>query len=233
MQVKPNRLHVPSVLLLLAAAVAPAVAADTTIGGVAVALPPPAGFCELSEAEPSDHEMVVVMSGLIEKTGNKLLGLSADCQQLADWRSGRRALLDDYAQFQTPSAQIDQLITSPQASIQQVCSALREQGSRILANVVGDVKTNIEAALKNVKMNEASFVGVLAEDDTACYSAQVQKMQAQNGTDKTQIGLVAITVVKRKFVFVDRMSVYVDADATSALLAKVQATVAALYAANN
>ena len=33
--------------------------------------------------------------------GNRLLAFSADCAQLADWRTGKRELLDNIAQYQT------------------------------------------------------------------------------------------------------------------------------------
>jgi hypothetical protein len=226
------RISVAAVGLVLAVGTSGAFAAEVIIGGVSVKLPVPADFCELSESNPSDKRMVTTTSSLVEKSGNKLVGISADCRQLADWRAGKRQLLDDYGQYQTPIAQMDQLVAAPEDSIHQLCSTLRAQGSDVVSTVAPDVKANIESALKKVKVNNMAFVGVLAEDDTACYGAQIQRMQAENGADKTQIILIGITVLKNKYIFVDRFAVYASTDATSALLSKLQSTVAALYAAN-
>jgi hypothetical protein len=226
------RILVAAVGLALAVGMSGAFAAEVIIGGVSIKLPVPADFCELSENNPSDKRMVTTTSSLVEKSGNKLVGISADCRQLADWRAGKRQLLDDYGQYQTPIAQMDQLVAAPKDSIHQLCSTLRAQGNDVVSTVAPDVKANIESALKKVKVNNMAFVGVLAEDDTACYGAQIQKMQAENGADKTQIILIGITVLKNKYIFADRFAVYASTDATSALLAKLQSTVAALHAAN-
>jgi len=205
-------------------------AADVSIGGVSLLLPPPAGFCELTMSDPSDNRMITTIGALVEKGGNKLLSFSADCRQLADWRTQKRPLLDDYGQFQTSIAAMDQL--APMSVIHDTCATLRTQGNDINSNIASDVKSKIESALNNVKMNSLTFVGVLAEDDTACYAAQIQKMRTETGTDKTQLNLMAITVVKGKAIFVTRYAQYTSSDATSGLLTKLKDTVAALQSAN-
>ena len=218
-------------VFVLAAISGGAWAGETSIGGVSIKLPPPAGFCDLTASQPSDNRMLMTIGGIVEKTGNRLLGFSADCQQLADWRAGRRPFLEDYAQFQATTG-MDQTISSPPAFVHEVCATLRAQGDEINSSVAPDVKSKIESALNNVKMNSLTFVGVLAEDDTACYAAQIQKMRTETGTDKTQLNLMAITVVKGKAIFVTRYAQYTSSDATSGLLTKLKDTVAALQSAN-
>ena len=96
--------------LLLTTVAAGALASPARIGGVPVYLPTPRGFCDLAESNASDKRMITTLGGLLEKSGNKLLGMSADCQQLTDWHSGKRQLLDDYAQYQTPIGSMDKQI---------------------------------------------------------------------------------------------------------------------------
>ncbi len=220
------------IVFALSAGVNGAMAAETTIGGVSINLPTPAGFCELSESNPSDSRATAIIGGALAQGGNKLLGISADCQQLADWRAGRRPFLDDYGQYQTQISQMDQLVASPEATIHQACATLRAKGSEIVSSTSPDAKSIIEGALKRVKMNSMTFAGVFAEDQTACYTGQIQDMQTANGTQKTQLVLNAITVVKNKSIFAYRMTVYTGSDMLSALLAKFKDTVVALYAAN-
>jgi hypothetical protein len=220
------------VIFVLAAGTTGAMAGETTIGDVLLNLPTPAGFCELSGSNPSDSRVSAIIGGALAQGGIKLLGISADCQQLADWHAGGRPFLDDYGQYQTQISQMDQLVVSPEAAIHQACVALRAQGSQIVSSTSPDVKSIIEGALKSVKMNGVTFAGVFAEDQTACYSGQIQNMQATNGTQKTQLVLVAITVVKNKYVYVDRFSVYTTSDAVADELAKLQSTVVSLQAAN-
>jgi hypothetical protein len=215
--------------LALAAAASAAMAAATTIGGVAVNLPPPAGFCELSASNASDQRMISTLTDLLAKSGNKLLGMSADCGQLAAWRAGNRQLLDDFAQYQTPIAGMDK---PPSEPVAQTCSVLRAQGEKILANQMPDIKARVENTLKQIKMNETNFLGVLAEDPDACYAALIQKIRTEAGTDKTQVTMFAVTIVRNRSVFLYRFAVYRDAKTVDAVLAKLKVDVAALTAAN-
>jgi hypothetical protein len=208
-----------------------AMAAEAIIGGVSINLPP-AGFCELAANNPSDNNLLTKIGGLVAQGGNKMLSMSAECQQLADWRANKRPVLDDYGQYQTPIGQMDQLVASPDTMIRQTCAELRTNGDQIVSNQAPDIKARVEETLKTVKMNEQRFIGVLAEDQTACYAGLIQKMRTETGADKTQIILIAITVVKNKQIFAYRMAVYTDSDAVTALLAKFKGTVAALYGAN-
>lgn len=209
-----------------------AMAAEAIIGGVSINLPPPASFCELSARNPSDNKVLTSTGELLGKAGNKLLGMSADCQQLADWRANRRSFLDDYGEYQTPSGAMDQLVASPEATIRQTCADLRTQGAQIASDQTPGMKSAFENTLKNIRLNETKFVGVFAEDQAACYAGLITKIQTDKGTEKTQIVLFAVTVVQNKIILIYRFAVYTDSGTATTLLTKLKGTVAALYAAN-
>lgn len=215
--------------LVLAAAASGALAAQATIGGVSLNLPPPGGFCELSESNASDKRMITTLTGLLEKSGNKLLAMSADCRQLSDWQTGKRQLLDDYSQYQTPIASMNQ---PPSETVAQTCATLRQQGNQILANQMPDIKARVESTLSKIKMNETSFLGVLGEDADGCYAGLIQKIHTEAGTDKTQITVFAISIVKNKSVFSYRFAVYRNPQTADAVLGKLKIDIAALIAAN-
>lgn len=186
-------------LMFTAAVTSSAMAAQATIGGVSFSLPPPAGFCELSDANASDHRLLTADDEVLAKGGNKLLSFTADCQQLADWRESKRQLLDAFSQYQMPFSTINM---PPSETIQQTCATLRAEGDKILANQTPDMKARMEAAVKNVRLNQNSFLGVLAEDSNACYAGTIQQLHTEAGTEKTQLALFAITIVKNKSIFV-------------------------------
>ena len=215
--------------LVLAAAASSAFAAEANFGGVSITLPPPGGFCELDQSNASDKRLFTVLSGLLEKSGNKLLVMSADCRQLADWRSGKRKLLDDYGQYQT---QIEGIDKPPSETVAQTCTTLRNEGNKILANQLPDIKKRVEATMSNIKLNETRFIGVLGEDKEACYAGLIQKIHTEANTDKTQITAFAITTIKDKSVFTYRFSVYRNAQTIDVVLGKIKGDVAALLTAN-
>ena len=204
------------------------VAAQVNMGNVTINLPPPAGHCELMESNASDKRMLTLNRDLLIKGGNKLLSMSADCGQLNDWRVGKRQLLDDFAQYQ---ASISTINKAPAATIEQSCAILRNEGSKIVAQKMPDIKARVEAAVEKLKVNETSYIGVLAEDPNACYAAIIQQLHTEVGTDKTQLTLFAITIVKNRGIYVYRMGIYGE-NSTDSMLGKLKGDVAALHAAN-
>ena len=212
----------------IAAATSSALAAETTVGGTFIQLPPPAGFCDLSDTDPSDKSMLTVTSDLVSNSGNKLLSMSADCRQLTDWRAQKRPL-DDYAQYQTPVALIEKSSTE---SVKKTCAGLRAQGDKLVAEKAPNIKSRMESVLEKVKMNEMRFIGVLAEDSTACYGGLIHKFQTEAGTDKTQLTVFAATNIKNKSIFVYRMTVYMTSETVDTTLASLKTNIAALLAAN-
>jgi hypothetical protein len=204
-----------------------ALAAQATVEGVSLKLPAPAGFCELTAGNAADKRMLDEISDLVAKArGNRLLAMSADCQQLADWRAGRR-LLGDYGQYQAP-----QLAAASEETFHQTCAALRTQGGEAFSGMKGDLKAKMEESIRRMKVNDQSFVGFLGEDPTACYVALLQKLKAEDGSDIAQLTLLAITIIKDRFLFVNRYAPYVDSGTVSEALAKLKLTIAALQAAN-
>jgi hypothetical protein len=95
-----------------------------------------------------------------------------------------------------------------------------------------DIKSRAESALRNIKMNENKFIGVIAEEPTACYAGIIQRIHTEANTDKTQVVLFATTVIKNKRIGVYRYTVYDSPDRVTDMLAQLKTSVAALYAAN-
>jgi hypothetical protein len=215
--------------LLLLAATSSAMGGQASMGDVSVNLPAPTGFCELTRANKSDERMLTIVGGLLDQSGNKLLSMSADCGQLASWRTAKRQLLDDYAQYQTSTAL---LTIPPPETIQQTCTTLRDEGNKILSNQMPDLKARIEAALKKVQVNQTTFVGVLGEEPRACYAGLIQQIHTEAGIDKTQLSVFAVTAVKDRTVFVYRFMLHTGSDSIIDGLAKLKKDVAAFYAAN-
>jgi hypothetical protein len=214
--------------VMLLATPSTSVAAQATMGDVTINLPVPAGHCELMESDPSDTRMLTLNRDVLKKGGNKLLSMSADCGQLNDWRVGKRQLLDDYAQYQTSISTID---TAPAATIEQTCTFLRNEGRKVVAQKMPDIKARVEAAVEKLKVNETSYIGVLAEDPNACYAGIIQQLHTEVGTDKTQLTLFAVTIVKSRAIYVYRMGIY-GANSIDPTLGKLKGDVAALHTAN-
>ncbi len=224
----------PAVILLLASLLGlPCLAKDAKVGQTSVTLTAPSGQCELDPGQPSDARMLQITESTLASVGNRLLGFYADCKQLNDWRTGKRALLEDFAQYQTAIAAMDAPApAAPAEAIKQLCSQQREASEKMVTGIATDMKARIEEAVRGVQLNQVRSLGVVAEDASACYAALVQRFKAETGKDVTIMALFATTFVQGKLVLYYLYSPYRSAQTMPALLAKQKLNVAALLAAN-
>lgn len=221
-----------AVAFLLASVLSlPCLAKDAKVGEVSITLTTPPGQCEMDPGQPSDAGTLQAIRAAIGS--NTLLAMYADCKQLADWRAGKRGLLEDFAQYQVLTEAIDKPpAPDPAQTLKELCANLREEGERMMAGMASDVKQRLEQVLKNVQVNQIRFLGVVADDADACYSATAQRAKAQTGKDITIVGLSATTFVKGKLVYYYLYAPYRSAQTVTTLLAKQKLNIAALLAAN-
>jgi len=211
-----------------------AVAKQAKLGAVALNLPAPPGYCELTEDQPSDANMITTIGTMLEKGGNRLLVISAECRQLDDWRAGRRPLLANYAQYQTRMAlENSNLPASPTEVIKGTCAQMRAKGESFTTSITPDVQKRFDEVMKTVKINEMKFLGVLSEDANACYAALMQRIRAQSGTDIAQAVVFATTIVKGKLVYYYLFAPYVSGQSVTDLLTQLKRYVAALETSNS
>lgn len=223
-----NRL---SLALLAALACSPCLARDATLGRTTVTLTVPPGQCELDRANAGDGRLLQAVDKAIGT--NKLLAMHADCKQHTDWRAGKRGLLEDFSQYQVASQFIDAPPEpAPANALKQLCATLRAEGERMMVGMASDMKARVEEAIKNAQVNQSRFLGVMAEDPTACYSAIVQRLKSETGKDVTIVGLFAAVYLKGKPVYYYLYSPYRSAQTATVLLAKHRQNVATLLAAN-
>jgi hypothetical protein len=216
-----------SAIILLAATVGPALAGSVMVGSDTISLPTPNGFCELSAtSDPSEKRMLTTVGEIVKRGGNALLNMSADCQQLAAWDAHQRQFIDDLAQYLSPLAD-----AVPQ-SIKESCAELRSQGDQFTKDAHQQINENLEQMASKMTFQSSKFAGVLDEDANTCYAAILQKLQTEAGTDKVQLGVLAMTIVKGHSINLYRFGPYSGVDTPNDLLAKLKETVAAFYAAN-
>jgi hypothetical protein len=211
--------------LVLAVSVSSALGLAAMIGDTFVTLPPPAGFCELTPRYEFDARAVAVASAFMAADSIKLLAMSADCNQLAEAREGKRQP-DDVAAYLVENSDVN--MPTP-FSVASKCSILRTSSRSPIGT---DVDARLASTLEKIKESEASFIGVIAEDDNACYTATLAKIRTDTGAQKVLVALQANAVIRTKAIIVRRQAVYQDPDTIKAVLPKLKSDVAAFIAAN-
>lgn len=196
-------------ILAVASLVAgPAQARELRLGKVLLQFPAVSGYCDLDAAVPPDKGMLDMIGGILSGAGNTLIAMAADCKELTAWRTGQRPLIDNYLQYQARTEAIDQQLPDRATVVQLTCKAAREQGKQFFETEGPNIAKRIEEAMPRVKVNETGFLGVLHEDDRACYAGLIQHAQTETGQRKMQIAVFATTMAKGQIVYLMRYAPY-------------------------
>ena len=89
-----------------------------------------------------------------------------------------------------------------------------------------------DAIARNIKINGAALVGVDDNDPNACYTASLQMLQTQLGTEKLQLLIDTTVAIKGKIMYSTAFMPYVDMQGVARSLAENREFVARWRAAN-
>lgn len=194
-------------VLLASMPVADAKTLSVSVGGRPITLVIDPDQCELDRNNPSDIRVYdLVERGLAGQ--NQLLMAAADCQQIPPWRSGTRPTLDDFTQVQVNLALRERELSGREAATsKEICTELRKQGDAIVNGPeVTEVRNRFNKLTDTVKLNATTFIGVVHEDDQACYASLVQKVRTEQGRDKLILSVFAHVVVRGRLLYIYRFT---------------------------
>jgi hypothetical protein len=202
------------------------------LGAARLNLVPPAGHCFLDEAQPSDARLAGILRQVFGGEF-RMLQAFADCAQLRSWRTGQRKTLSDYGQFIVPADFIDKKLDGPSRPyVETICKIMRENGGQLVDQSAPMVKQRFEEALKGAQVNEMRFLGVVGQDDTACYFGLIQKLVTEVGDPKTQVDVSAIAFVSGKMIYSNLYAVHEGDQTLSELMERQQTNVSRNLRAN-
>jgi hypothetical protein len=208
-----------------------AAAADIWIAEVCLHLQQPPGYCEIDPALASDAPLVANIHSARAKAGGRLLSLSADCNEVKDWRNGKRTALEHIAQYETPVRTEHASLSDVAQNLVKAYWDLMRGIERAAAGMSQNVQENADHFAKMPRQNESMHVGVVAEDPLVCYFATLRKIEEETG-DATQLGVVAATIIKDMVAHFYLLAPYRGRETISRLLNMQRANIAQLQQAN-
>jgi hypothetical protein len=207
-------------------------AREVMMGPVGVELVLPTGFCELDPTQSSDAQFIARHTAQLARGGIKALSISAACSELPGWRAAV-SLLDHFlllsadARYMTQPTPID-----AETMRKQTCDNIRAHAKQALSLGMAMANSQPDAIARNVKINSMAIVGVDDDDPNACYTAVLQRLRTQLGTEKLQLGIDTTVAIKGKILFSTLYIPYVDMDGVARSLAENRKFVASWRAAN-
>lgn len=175
--------------------------AETTrveLGGASMALVMPDGHCLLERSNAMDRNVIVTIERVVAGS-NRVLAAFADCDQRAEMRAGRRAVLDDFGQYMTP-VRGGTIKLQPAAFARQMTELFKQQGAQLLEGAEADTRERIGGLKLGIRMGENKMLGVLRTDERASYIGIVQNLGLPDGTTKLQVGVAAFGIQKQRVI---------------------------------
>jgi len=208
------------------------VAKEVRVGPVTLLLASPPGYCELDIDQIVDARAVSLTERMLST--NRLLGFSADCEQLAKYRATKGATpLDNILQYQTLVGwEHRQLPGPPEAVIKSLCEQMRSHSEKLAFATTPEIVARAEQVLKDVRINRIQTLGVVGEDPLACYLASLKKFSAADGIEKAQVIVFAATIINFKIIYCYVYAPYTSSDTLADTLKQLRSNVAALWSAN-
>jgi hypothetical protein len=199
-------------------------AQEAWIGSTSIRLTSPQGQCEF-RGKKEDEAHLAKVRELLLSSGNELLGAYADCTQLAQFRSGKREEFNDFAQYVAPRGVIN--VVLPSEFMGEFCAEFRTKTDRDFAAILQNRSQDMERLFQGMKIDEAKFLGVLAEEPSVCYGGYLHKISGV-----TQTAIFATILLKQKLITYQIYTAYRNRDTIFDLLNKHKLNVTKFIGAN-
>ena len=211
-----------------------AASAETfTLAGKTVVLEPPQGYCALDAARPQEAELIAFNEKMQQPRNHVIMQL-ADCDELAEFRAGKRQNFDKYGQYFTP--------VSEGGGVKRVTGYARADFLADAAKELPKLDSNglVDEVTKKLHENAGAdvggvkFLGVLKQDDAGVYMgiAFGNLSVGNQSLANSSMGVVGLTLVNEVSVSLGLYRVNVGPEAVPDLLSALQQTMASMVAAN-
>lgn len=203
------------------------------IGGRQVVLLVPDGQCALDRSQRYDASVLDLASRAIQGA-NEMLLHTADCNNLQNARTGRTPYLNDFHQAQVAlQFKATELRGQEAAAAKEICQSLRVEGAKIEQQVGGEIKERVKNLQAGIQVNETKALGVLGEDQSACYSGILMNVQTPSGDKRIILGVYSMLVLNGRLVFLYHFIAEPPGNAVDRLIEQQKQIVRQHVAANN
>lgn len=224
-------------LAVLTLAGSPAGAQSNTvtvdIGGRPVQLIVPVGQCALDRKHQYDASVLDLATRAIAGA-NEMLLHTAECVSLDGARTGRLQYLSDFAQAQVAlQFKSTELRGQEAAAAKEICQSIRIEGAQIEKQAGTEIKERVKNLQAGIAVNETKALGVLGEDQNACYSGILMNVRTPSGENRLILGVYAMGVLNGRLVFLYRFAANPPAGAVDNLVQLQQQLMREHVALNN
>jgi len=218
---------------LLAASIGASAARSETLmlGGRTVIVEPPSSYCALDPARPAEADLIA-FNEKMQRPRNHVVMQLASCDELADFRAGKRESFDRYGQIFTAASDDAVKSVVGYSRAEFLTEAARELPKLDSGPLIDEV-TNKLRQTAGSDVSGIRFLGVLKQDGSGIYfGVAIGDTPLANQPVASTMGVVGLTLVNQVSVSLGLYQINVGPEAMPGLLATVQQTLATLVQAN-
>lgn len=203
-----------------------------TLAGKTVVLEPPQGYCALDAARPQEAALIAFNEKMQQPRNHVIMQLT-DCDELAEFRAGKRQNFDKYGQYFTPVSEGGVKRVTGYARADFVADAAKELPKLDSGALVDEVTKKLHENA-GTDVGGVKFLGVLKQDDAGVYMgiAFGDLSVGSQSLASSSMGVVGLTLVNEVSVSLGLYRANVGPEAVPDLLAALEQTMASVVAAN-
>jgi len=223
-----------TIVLVRLVTIADAAEVTRPVGSVQVNFPILNGHCLTEDSNPRDAIFINRMATLLRNANNRLIVLSMDCRRQGTWRDGDDGNIYDYSSYYIPLVQETPTLKGNKAALRKgLCNSMRKAGDATLAPIKDVVaKAEKELNTENVAVTSTKMIGVVGEDQHACYSALLIGVRTADNENILMSAFIIATVVRGKPIFSAIYREYKGPETTQQSLEEAK-SLAAVFDARN
>jgi len=206
--------------------------APYTVKGRTFNFPTPTGFCMPNSSNSNETEFVKTVQALMANSGNTVVKVAAECDQIRKRGASRATRVSDYiVYYYVNGTESESLEGSAQSHRKALCDEMRQQGDASVADVPDIVAKTAKELNSNLTVSGVKVLGVLAEDAHGCYVGLLANTRDNGGPFTMNVDMLA-TVIHGRSIFVALYSEYKNPSESQKSLRLEEAIAADLDAKN-
>ena len=119
------------------------------------------------------------------------------------------------------------------SGLKEICQSLRTDGAQIEKQAGAEIKDRVKNLQAGIAVNETKALGVLGEDQNACYSGILMNVQTPTGETRLILGVYAMGVLNGRLIFLYRFAANPPAGAVDSMVQLQQQLMRDHVALNN
>lgn len=218
-----------AVMLIGAGSAAAQESVTADLYGVQIALPIPAGYCQMTDKIPGDRDLLALLRQ-VNSRRNVVLAMFADCEELNSFRA-KGSALSRTGSYLAPFTAAHKTIKMSRVKFAGVI-AKQLKKEDLASSAHEEAKKRVREADAKSALEENVNLGLIHQDDSGAFLGLLQNWSYEGGKKSRVAVVTGMTLVRRKVVSINLSAPHQGWSTVERLLVAQRMNINRLIAAN-